>query len=242
MGEWLIQEYKLMYAQSCPTLSSPIDCSSPGPSVHGISQTRLLERIAISSFRGSSWPKDWNCISHISCMAGGFFTDKPPGKPWFRDEWVSEVTQLCPTLCDPMDCSLPGSSIHGIFQARVLEWLAISFSRGSSQLRDRTWVSCIAGRLPSQSPGKPIGQGKHKLNLEYWLVSESRAVLRKTKGWRHLKGTQEGTSLMAQWLRLWASNARGVDLLPGQATKSPHATWCSQKSIKNTEKQTPKGT
>ena len=41
-----------------------------------------------------------------------------------------EVAQLCPTLCDPVDCSLPGSSIHGIFQARVLEWVAISFSRG----------------------------------------------------------------------------------------------------------------
>ena len=44
----------------------------------------------------------------------------------------SEVAQLCPTLCDPMDCSLPGCSIHRIFQARVLEWVAISFSRGSS--------------------------------------------------------------------------------------------------------------
>ena len=47
---------------------------------------------------------------------------------------------MCPTLCDPMDCSLPGSSIHGIFQARVLEWVAISFSRGSSQPREWTWV------------------------------------------------------------------------------------------------------
>ena len=58
----------------------------------------------------------------------------------------SEVAQLCPTLCDPMDCSLPGSSIHGILQVRVLEWIAVSFSRRSSQPRDRTWVSCIAGR------------------------------------------------------------------------------------------------
>ena len=44
----------------------------------------------------------------------------------------SEVTQSCPTLCNPMDCSLPGFSVHGIFQARVLEWVAVSFSRGSS--------------------------------------------------------------------------------------------------------------
>ena len=58
----------------------------------------------------------------------------------------SEVAQSCLTLCDPMDCRLPGSSIHGIFQARVLEWGAISFSRGSFQPRDRTQVSRITGR------------------------------------------------------------------------------------------------
>ena len=58
----------------------------------------------------------------------------------------NEVTQLCPTLCDPMDGSLPGSVVRGIFQARILEWAAISFSRGSSQHRDRTRVSCIADR------------------------------------------------------------------------------------------------
>ena len=57
-----------------------------------------------------------------------------------------EVAQSCPTLCDPMDCSPPGSSVHGILQARILEWVAISFSRGSSQPRDWTRVSCIAGR------------------------------------------------------------------------------------------------
>ena len=50
--------------------------------------------------------------------------------------------QACVTLCDPMDCSLPGSSVRGILQARILEWIAISFSRGSSWPRDRTWVSC----------------------------------------------------------------------------------------------------
>ena len=52
--------------------------------------------------------------------------------------------QWCLTLCDPMDCRLPGSSVHGIFQARILEWVAISFSRRSSQ-GDWTQVSCIAG-------------------------------------------------------------------------------------------------
>jgi len=52
---------------------------------------------------------------------------------------LSEVTQLCPTLLNPMDCSPPGSSIHGIFQARILELVAISFSRGFSRPRDWTW-------------------------------------------------------------------------------------------------------
>ena len=54
------------------------------------------------------------------------------------------VAQLCQTLCDSMDCSLTNSSVCGIFQARTLEWVAIPFSRGSSQPRDQTQVSCIA--------------------------------------------------------------------------------------------------
>ena len=58
----------------------------------------------------------------------------------------SKVTQSCPTLCEPVDCGPPGSSIPGILQERLLEWVAISFSRGFSQPRDRTQVSRIAGR------------------------------------------------------------------------------------------------
>ena len=57
------------------------------------------------------------------------------------------VAQLYLTLCDPTDCSPPGSSVHGILQARILEWIAFSFSRGSSQPRDWTWVSCVADRF-----------------------------------------------------------------------------------------------
>ena len=58
----------------------------------------------------------------------------------------SEIAQSCPTLCDPMDCSLPVSSVHGIFQAIVLAWIAISFSRGSSQPRDGTRISRIVDK------------------------------------------------------------------------------------------------
>ena len=83
---------------------------------------------------------------------------------------VCEVTLLCLTLCDLMDCSLPGFSIHGIFQARILEWVAISFSRGSSWPRDRTWVSHTADSLPSEPPGKPL---QSRLTLLYQAIQSS---------------------------------------------------------------------
>ena len=69
-----------------------------------------------------------------------------------------------PTLCDPMDCSLSGFSVHGIFQARVLEWIAISFSRGSSRPRNRTWVSHITGRrfYHLSRQGGPLKKKKKK--------------------------------------------------------------------------------
>ena len=58
--------------QSCPILWDPVDCSPPGSPVHGVSQARMLEWVAISFFRGSSWLRDW---TQVSCVAGGFFTD-----------------------------------------------------------------------------------------------------------------------------------------------------------------------
>ena len=64
--------------------------------------------------------------------------------------------QSCQTLCDPMDHSPPGSSVRGIFQARILEWVAIPFSRGSFQPRDQICVSYIAGQFFTvEPPGKP---------------------------------------------------------------------------------------
>ena len=70
-------------------------------------------------------------------------SDKTYNYLWYNE---SEVAQLCLTLCNPVDCSPPGFSVHGVFQARILEWVAISFSRASSPPRDRTQVSCIGGR------------------------------------------------------------------------------------------------
>ena len=75
------------------------------------------------------------------------------------------VSQSCPTLCNPMNHSPPGSSVHGILQARILEWVAISLSRGSARPRNRNWVSCIAvNSLPSEPPGKhhnTVGNDPH---------------------------------------------------------------------------------
>ena len=70
--------------------------------------------------------------------------------------WCAWLLSHVRLFCDPTDCSSPGSSVHKISQARILERVAIPFSRGSSQTRDRTQVSCIAGRFfTSEKPGKP---------------------------------------------------------------------------------------
>ena len=85
-------------------------------------------------------------------------------------ESESEVAQLCPTLCDPTDCSLPGSSVHGIFQALVLEWIAVSFSRGSSQPRARTRVSCIVDRRFTEiTPERMKRQSQRENNAQLWV-------------------------------------------------------------------------
>ena len=86
----------------------------------------------------------WMIQNNVSLCINSTLCTSVSATNWVKVKW-SEVAQSCLTLCDPMDCSLPGSS-HGIFHARVLEWVAISFSRGSSPPGDRTWVSCIVGR------------------------------------------------------------------------------------------------
>ena len=69
------------------------------------------------------------------------------------------IAQSCPTLCNPTDCSLPSFSVHGIIQARILEWIAIPFSRGTSQPRDQFLVSCLSGRFFTiRATGKSITQ------------------------------------------------------------------------------------
>ena len=101
-------------------------------------------------------------------------------KSFAKTVLIRASVQSCPALCDPMDCSPPGSSVHGILQARRLEWVAMPFSRASSQPRDGTQGSCIAGRLfttlatreaPSIVTGGPLNMVV--ANTKFWVTSVS---------------------------------------------------------------------
>ena len=144
------------------------------------------------------------------------------------------VTQSCPVLCDPMDCSLPGSSVHGLLQARILEWGALSFSRGSSRPRNWPWVSCIAGRFFTvwatrealfRRVSRPCDQGqawvvlikdtRHSHGL-WWLV---RSPGLSRSAYSSGPGRPEGTFHL--WLILCLSLSSGWELLAPVAVGSP---------------------
>ena len=94
------------------------------------------------------------------------------------------VSQSCLTLCDPMDYSPPGSSVHGILQTRILKWVVIPFSRGSSQPRDQTQVSRIAGRFFTfEPPGKP-------LNTYYYYFALAKCLCMKTYSYNLHRGVK----------------------------------------------------
>ena len=135
-----------MRPQSCPTLHDPMDCSPPSFSVHGIFQARILEWVAISKSKGSSWHRDWSCVSCVSNWQVG---SSPLTLP------KSEVAQSCPTLWDPLDCSLPGSSVHGISHDKSTGVGCHFLLRGIFPTRglDLGLLHC---RSPSESPGKPL--------------------------------------------------------------------------------------
>ena len=95
------------------------------------------------------WFYGWCCPDLEE--AKGFMEALSPSRRWEKFQRVVCVcVQLCLTLCDPMYCSPPGSSVHRISQARILEWVSIPFSRGSLWLRDQTWVSCIGRQIYHQ--------------------------------------------------------------------------------------------
>jgi len=135
---------------SCVWLCDHVDYSLQGFSLHGILQARILEWVTISFSRGSSRPRDQTQVSRIG---GRHFNLWATGEPCL-------VANPCPPLFDPMDCSPSGSTVHGIVQARILEWIAISFSRESFQPRDQLVPPALAGRFfffffTTEPRGKP---------------------------------------------------------------------------------------
>ena len=103
--------------QSCPALCNPMDCSPPVSSVHGIFQARILE----PSSRGSSQPRDQTHLSCNSCV-GRWILDHALPENSQSLKWCCVVLgNSCPTLCHPMDYSLPSFSVPGILHARILE-------------------------------------------------------------------------------------------------------------------------
>ena len=153
VASWSNTSYQLcccccLVTSACLTLCDPMDHALPGSSVQGILQARIMEWVAI------------------------FFSNDKVRSEW--SEW-SEVTQLCPTLCDPMDCSLPGSSVHGIFQARGLEWVAISFSHISYKGEKWKWWQILFSKAP-ESLCMVIGAMKVKI-LSPWKESNAKPRL-----------------------------------------------------------------
>ena len=108
-------------AQSCPTLSDPMDCLE-GCCCYCCVASVMSDSVRPHRRQPTRLPHPWDSPGKNTGVGCHFLLQ------CMKVKSESEVAQSCPTLHDPMDCSLPGSSIHGIFQARVLEWSAIAFS------------------------------------------------------------------------------------------------------------------
>ena len=153
--------------------------------------------------------------SSITRLHGLMLWIPPKRKYGDKVKW-SEVAQSCPTLCDPVNYSPPGSSVHGVLQARILEWVAISFSRGSSPPRDRTQVSHIAGRgfnlwatreAPSNNQDRERGHW-------FWETSLFAGVERKPENhqiavWKNFLVIKWNKTLTDQWVPvMWLAEVR----------------------------------
>ena len=132
---------------------------TPGTVAHqaplcvGFSQARILEWVAISFSTGPSHQELNPHLRCLLCWQAGSLLLSHLGSPYTR--YCASLIHV--RLCDPVDCSPPGSSVQGILQARMLEWAAISFSRASSQPRDRTRSPTLqADALTSEPPGKNV--------------------------------------------------------------------------------------
>ena len=153
----------------------------------------MLAQISLSSGKSAENPTLWL----------QFIREERPQTTWRKSQGDLSildclVTQSCLTLCDPKDCGPPGSSVHGILQARILKWVAMSSSRGSSQLRDRTQVSRIAGWffticMGTNRVSRESHQQKHRKDLTN-VQAPMQTYFSKKIRWkeRNNKGRKEG--------------------------------------------------
>ena len=157
MMQWILScfipmFYLIVYvlvAQSCLTLCDLMGCSPPGSSVHGILQARILEWVATLFSRESSWPRNW---AWVSCIADRFFTI------WALSVQFSSVTQLRPTLCDPMNRRTPGLLVHH----QLLEFTQTHVH----------WVGdAIQPSHPLSSPSPPASNPSQHQGLCQWVNS-----------------------------------------------------------------------
>ena len=186
-------------AQSCLTLATPWTAAYQAPPSMGFSRQEYWSGVPLPSpgniFRTIQydrlhyWPQFFThfCIHNFWHVTLGFFPLTLGSAMWLtlanwlRQIWSVSVQKVkvlvaysCLTLCNPMDP--PGSSAHGILQTRILEWVAFLFSRESSWPRDRTWVSCTAGRFFTVwAPRKPIVKVKSlsrvRLFVTPWTIA-----------------------------------------------------------------------
>jgi len=136
---------------SCVQLCDPIDGSPPGSAVPGILQARTLEWVAVSSSNAWKWKVKLK-LFNLAHSSQALRSRLPVGSLLLL--LLSRFSRV--QLCDPMDCSLPGSSIHGIFQARVLEWGAIAFLHKHTQLLLRG-----SREPPAELPPRAGHEGSH---------------------------------------------------------------------------------
>jgi len=132
----------------------------------------------------------------------------------------SVQTQSCLTLCDPMDHSLLGSSVHGILQARILEWVAMPFSRGSSQPKDWTWGSCIAGRFFTVWATQEVSYSRYIKKRNLSILKSIPSFL------RFLEAFSSISEIVTSSITLWFSeNSISLDFEVDSITFSKHWFW-----------------
>ena len=142
------------YVLSPAWLCKPVDSSPPGISVHGTLQVRIMEWVAISSSRVSSWPRDWTHISYVSCIVGGLLT------------LSYSITKLCPTLCYPMDYSTPGFPV-----LHYLQEFAQTHANESVMPSNHLILCCLFLLLPSIFPSIRVFSNESPLHIrwpKYW--------------------------------------------------------------------------